>query len=56
MSTLSLHVVIRCAVVNDETVDSPSLAVSEISTCQADYCCYLHKTMSCIGKMEYLIV
>lgn len=31
------------AVVNDETVDSPSLVISEIPTCQADYYCYPHK-------------
>ena len=34
-------------VVNDEDVDSPSLVISEISTCQADYHCCLRVLSIC---------
>ena len=37
-----------CAVENDEAVDSPSLVISEISTCQADYHCFPCKSTFCV--------
>lgn len=36
------------AVKNDEAVDSPSLGISEIPTCQADYHCFPYKSSSCV--------
>ena len=36
------------AVENDEAVDSPSLVISEIPTCQADYHCCPYKSTLCV--------
>ena len=51
------HVIQGYAVENDEAVDSPSLAISEIPTCQADYHCFPYKTAFCVQMtMSYLTV
>ena len=38
----------RYAVVNDENVDSPSLVISEIPICHADYYCCFRKNYFCV--------
>ena len=38
----------KYAVVNDENVDSPSLVISEIPICHADYYCYFKKNHVCV--------